>query len=157
MNYEAFQVEIKDYIATVTFDRPEKSNALHLKAWEEMKHIFDTMSDDPTVRVIILAGSGKNFCAGIDLSLLMDLTRYTDISCEGRKREEIRKSIQFLQDSINAIEHCRKPVIAAIHRACIGGAVDIVSACDMRYCSDDAYFCIKEVDMGLVADIGTLQ
>ena len=102
-------------------------------------------------------GEGKNFCAGIDLSLLMDVSQYDNIQCEGRKRETVRKFILQLQDCITAIEKCRKPVIAAIHRACIGGGVDIISACDMRYCTEDAYFSIKEVDMGLVADIGTLQ
>jgi len=122
-----------------------------------MQKIFETLNDDPDVRVIILKGEGKHFCAGIDLSLLMSLQQNLQMDCEGRKREKLRLFIKKLQDSITAIERCRKPVLAAIHKGCIGGGVDIVSACDMRYCTDDAYFTIKEIDLGMVADIGTLQ
>ena len=122
-----------------------------------MKAVFEHLDEQPEVRVIILSGEGKNFCAGIDLALLMELDPNESIECEGRKREEFRKFVYHLQDCITAIERCRKPVLAAIHGACIGGGVDIVTACDMRYVSADAYLSIKEVDMGLVADIGTLQ
>lgn len=153
----SFLVEIKDHIATVSFNRPEKANALHEAAWEEMPRIFQELHDNEEVRVIILAGEGRNFCAGIDLSLLMGLQRFNEIGCEGRKREKLRGFIFKLQAAITAIEECRKPVLAAVHGACIGGGVDIVSACDMRYCTEDAYFSIKEIDLGLVADIGTLQ
>lgn len=156
MNYESFKVEIENHIATVSFNRPEKSNSLHAEAWWEMKRIFEEMNDNPEVRVVILAGEGKHFCAGIDLSMLMSIMQF-DTDCEARKREKIRRTILDLQDSITSIEKCRKPVLAAIHKACIGGGVDIATACDMRYCTDDAYFSIKEVDLGLVADIGTLQ
>lgn len=156
MIYKSFKVGIENKIATVSFNRPEKSNALDVEAWNEMKAIFEAMHYNPEVRVIILTGEGKNFCAGIDLSVLMDIQQF-DNGCPARSREKLRKFILHLQDCITAIEHCRKPVLAAIHQACIGGAVDIVSACDMRYCTDDAYFSIREVDLGLVADIGTLQ
>ncbi len=157
MTYTSFLVNIEDNIASVAINRPEKANSLHMEAWEEMKHIFESLHENPEVRVIVLTGEGKNFCAGIDLMTLMNLQRYNDISCEGRKREMLRKFIFKLQDCITAIEKCRKPVLAAIHGACVGGAVDIVSACDMRYCVEKSYFSIKEIDLGLVADIGTLQ
>lgn len=157
MILNSFSLEIINHVAHLNLNRPQKSNSLHLEAWHEMKAAFEYLSELPEARVIILGGEGKNFCAGIDLTLLMDLNRHDDIECEGRKREQVRKFIYELQDCITAIEKCRKPVIAAIHKACIGGGVDIVSACDMRYCTDDAYFTIKEVDMGLVADIGTMQ
>lgn len=157
MSYKSFKVTIQDKIATVAINRPEKANSLHGPAWEEMRDIFRSLHSNPEARVIVLKGEGKNFCAGIDLSTLMDLQHYAAIKCEGRKREKIREFIFKLQECISAIEECRKPVIAAIHRACVGGAVDIISACDMRYCTHDAYFSIKEIDLGLVADIGTLQ
>lgn len=157
MSYTSFKVTIENHIAQVAFNRPEKANSLHLPAWEEMQAIFESLHENPEVRVVVLSGEGKNFCAGIDLETLMGLQQFNEIGCEGRKREALRKFIFKLQDSISAIEACRKPVLAAIHRACIGGAVDIVSACDMRYCTDDSYFSIKEIDLGLVADIGTLQ
>lgn len=156
-NYETFKVTIEKHVAHVAFNRPHKSNSLNAKAWEEMKHIFETIDDDPEVRAVVLQGEGKNFCAGIDLALLMNIQQYNQVNCEGRKRELVRKFMKHLQDCITAIEKCRKPVLAAIHRACIGGALDVVSACDMRYCTEDAYFSIREIDLGLVADIGTLQ
>lgn len=122
-----------------------------------MKTHFEALSQDPEVRVIVLSGEGKHWCAGIDLELLMSLAELGSISCEGRKREQVRIFIRELQDCINAIERCRKPVLAAIHGGCIGGGVDIATACDMRYSTADAYFSVKEIDLGLVADIGTLQ
>jgi enoyl-CoA hydratase len=157
MTYSAFLVRTDQHIATVSFNRPTKANSLPESAWEEMHQIFDRLHEDPEVRVIILTGEGKNFCAGIDLETLMGLQRFEEISCEGRKREKLRHFIFKLQAAITAIEDCRKPVLAAIHGACLGGGVDIVAACDMRYCTEDAYFAIKEIDLGLVADIGTLQ
>ena len=157
MNYNFFKVTIQDHIAQVAFNRPEKANSLHMPMWEEMQQVFEDMHDDSNVRVIILKGEGKNFCAGIDLATLMDIQKFSSISCEGRKREALRKFIFKLQDTITSIEKCRKPVLAAIHKACVGGAVDIITACDMRYCTEDAYFAIKEIDLGLVADIGTMQ
>jgi len=157
MQLDSFSLDIKDHIAHLAFNRPHKSNSLHKEAWVEMKAVFEHLDDHQDVRVIILSGEGKHFCAGIDLAMLMDLNQHDAIECEGRKREEIRKVIYHLQDCISAIEKCRKPVLAAIHGACVGGGVDIITACDMRYATADAYMCIKEVDMGLVADIGTLQ
>lgn len=156
-SYQNFKVSVENHMAHLAFNRPEKANALIMEGWEEMKQAFEDLHDNPDVRVIVLSGEGKHFCAGIDLQLLMDMQRFQGMNCEGRKREALRKFILKLQSCINAIEACRKPVLAAIHRGCIGGAVDIVSACDMRYCTQDAYFTIKEVDMGLVADLGTLQ
>ena len=122
-----------------------------------MQTIFETLSLDDDVRVVILSGEGKHFCAGIDLELLMSIGKFQDIACSGKRSEKVRQLIISLQQSISAIEKCSKPVLAAIHNGCIGGGVDIATACDMRYCTEDAYFTIKEIDLGMVADIGTLQ
>ncbi len=154
--YQNFKVEIEDGVAHVAFNRPEKRNALDMSAWVEMKSLFETLHKASEVRVIVLSGEGKHFCAGIDLSLLMGMN-FADVKCEGRRREKLREFIITLQEPITAIEKCRKPVLAAVHNGCIGAGVDIVSACDMRYATKDAYFTVKEVDMGLVADLGTLQ
>ncbi|MCB0845692.1 MAG: crotonase/enoyl-CoA hydratase family protein [Bacteroidetes bacterium] len=157
MNYQTFALTIENHIAQVVFNRPDKANALNQQAWDEMKAIFEELDKNEEVRVIVLSGEGKHFCAGIDLALLMDVSRVQGIKCEGRKREKIRDMVFGLQAPINAIEKCRKPVLTAIHGGCIGGAIDIISACDMRYSVDDAYFTVKEIDMGMVADLGTLQ
>ena len=154
---ETLKLSIENHIATVTINRPEKVNALNQIAWEEIETVFNDLDLNPEVRVIIIeGGESKHFCAGIDLSLLMTATQ-NDIPCEGRKREQLRKNVFKLQAPINAIENCSKPVLAAIHGGCIGGGIDLVCACDMRYCTEGAYFTIKEIDMGMVADLGTLQ
>lgn len=155
--YQHFQLSIESHIARVTFNRPEKANALHLAAWEEMKAIFERLDEDESVRVIILSGNGKHFCAGIDLELLMSIQQFQQIECEGRKREALQRFILKLQSTVNALEACRKPVLAAVHGACVGGGLDILAACDLRYCSADAYFSLKEIDLGMVADLGSLQ
>jgi len=157
MDPKDFLLSINQHVATVTINRPEKANAMHMPAWQEMEKIFQHLDANDDVRCIILNGQGKHFCSGIDLELLMSVQKMKEIDCNGREREAIRILIGELQDTINAIERCRKPVIAAIHNGCIGGAVDIISACDIRYCTENAYFSIKEIDMGMVADLGTLQ
>ncbi|MFK7770900.1 MAG: crotonase/enoyl-CoA hydratase family protein [Saprospiraceae bacterium] len=157
MDLKYLKVTIENHVAQVSFNRPEKANSLHMPAWYEMKSVFEELDENSEVRSIVLTGEGKHFCAGIDLETLMDMQKYNSISCPGRRSEKLRRFILKFQDTITAIEKCRKPVLAAIQNACVGGGVDIISACDMRYCTDAAYFAIKEVDLGLVADIGTLQ
>lgn len=157
MSYQTLTVHIADHIATVSFNRPEKVNALNKLAWQELRTAFEELDTNPDARVVILQGEGKHFCAGIDLELLMAIRQETADDCEGRVREKIRAFVKLLQAPINAIEQCSKPVLAAIHGGCIGGGLDIVAACDMRYSTEDAYFTIKEIDMGMVADLGSLQ
>lgn len=157
MELTRFKLSIEEGIASVVFNRPDKANALDKKGWEELQSIFEHIDANEDVRVAVLQGEGKHFCAGIDLSLLMSIRQETMDACEGRMREKLRQMVLRLQAPINTIQHCRKPVLAAIHNGCIGGGVDIVSACDMRYATEDAYFTIKEIDMGMVADLGTLQ
>ncbi|AFK03140.1 Enoyl-CoA hydratase/isomerase [Emticicia oligotrophica DSM 17448] len=154
---QTLQLIIENNIARVTINRPEKANALNQTAWDEIKGVFESLDENPEVRVIVLdGGESKHFCAGIDLSLLMSVSQ-TNIACDARRRERVRKDVLRLQAPIDAIENCSKPVLAAIHGGCIGGGIDLICACDMRYCTDDAYFTIKEIDMGMVADLGTLQ
>ena len=157
MNYSCFKIAIQEKIAHVSINRPEKANALHQQAWIEMKSIFESLSIDKEVRVIILSGEGRLFCAGIDLALLMSVKEFEKITSVGNRSELLYSMVKELQHSVSSIELCTKPVLAAIHSGCIGGGVDIIAACDLRYCSEDAYFTIKEIDMGMVADLGTLQ
>ncbi|MFB0907946.1 MAG: enoyl-CoA hydratase-related protein, partial [Spirosomataceae bacterium] len=145
---QTLQLNIQNYIAHVKINRPEKANALDQTAWNEIEILFTELDENDDVRVVVIeGGESKHFCAGIDLSLLMSVSQ-NNITCEARRREKIRKDVLKLQAPINAIENCSKPVLAAIHGGCIGGGIDLVVACDMRYCTDDAYFTIKEIDMG---------
>lgn len=157
MSYEHFTYKVENKVAQVAINRPDKVNSLNETSWKELKAIFERISNEPQARVAVLSGEGKLFCAGIDLQMLMSVKKVEEIECAGKRSEQILSFIKHLQGCINAIEKCSKPVIAAIHNGCIGGGVDIIAACDMRYCTDDAYFTIKEIDMGMVADLGTLQ
>lgn len=154
--YSAFKVELTNHIAHVQINRPEKLNAMNAAFWEEILSIFQWIDETDAVRVVVLSGAGAHFSAGIDLALLASLASQLEKDV-GRSARSLRRTILRLQSSINAVDHCRKPVLAAIQGYCIGGAIDLVSACDMRYCSTDAQFSIKEIDMGMAADIGTLQ
>ena len=157
MNYSNFLVTVSDKIARVSINRPQKANALNLPAWEELKAVMEEMADRKDVRVIILSGEGRLFCAGIDLELLMSVQQFESMPTPTARKESIYAMVVKLQDCVSAIERCSKPVMAAVHNGCIGGGVDIIAACDLRYCTEDAYFTIKEIDMGMVADLGTLQ
>ncbi|TAE00079.1 MAG: crotonase/enoyl-CoA hydratase family protein [Bacteroidetes bacterium] len=157
MENTRFLVKTEQHIAHVSINRADKANAFDLQTWADMKQIFQDLDNNPEVRVIVLSAEGKHFCSGIDLTVLMSLQQQLTSTCNGRKAEQLRKFILDLQATVNAIEDCKKPVLAAIHGGCIGGGVDIILACDMRYCSEDAFFCVKEIEMGMVADLGTLQ
>jgi enoyl-CoA hydratase len=109
------------------------------------------------VRVAILSGTGRQFCAGIDLAMLAGIAPRIARRDAARSREALRRIILDLQDCLSSVERCRKPVLAAIHGACIGGAIDLVTCCDMRYASIDARFSVREIDIGMAADVGTLQ
>lgn len=157
MSYESFSLTVESKIAHLRLNRPEKANSLHEQAFRELAAAFRELDRREEVRVIILSGEGKHFCAGIDLSLLLGLNQHIAEDCEGRKREKLRDLVLSLQEPMNAAEACRKPVIAAIHGGCIGAGLDLVAACDLRYCVAESYFTIKEIDMGMVADLGVLQ
>jgi len=154
--YTAFKVELTDNIAHVQINRPEKINAMNAAFWSEIVDIFQWIDDTDAVRAVVISGAGKHFSAGIDLMMLASLAGQMGKDV-GRNARLLRKTIQRLQASFNAVDNCRKPVLAAVQGYCIGGAIDLISACDMRYCSRDAQFSIKEIDMGMAADVGTLQ
>nr|WP_245355036.1 MULTISPECIES: crotonase/enoyl-CoA hydratase family protein [unclassified Pseudomonas] len=154
--YSAFKVELTDSIAHVQINRPEKVNAMNAAFWEEIIDIFRWIDDTDAVRAVVISGAGKHFSAGIDLMMLASLAGQMGKDV-GRNARFLRKTIQRLQASFTAVDTCRKPVLAAVQGYCIGGAIDLISACDMRYCSSDAQFSIKEIDMGMAADVGTLQ
>ncbi|WP_221390707.1 crotonase/enoyl-CoA hydratase family protein [Dyadobacter sp. NIV53] len=153
---ETLLFTIEKNIAHVKFNRPEKANAINDLGWKEIRSVFEEIDSNEEIRVVVLSGEGKHFCSGIDLTLLFSVTNSEERD-EARKRENLRKLILNLQASVSSVENCSKPVLAAISGGCIGAGVDLISACDMRYASEDAFFTIKEIDMGMVADLGTLQ
>lgn len=155
--FTTLAVELADGIADIRLNRPDKSNAMNDAMWQEIRGAFEWADATPEVRVAILSGAGRNFCAGIDLALLAGIQQRIAHPDSARSREALRRLILDLQDCLSSLERCRKPVIAAIHGACVGGALDLVTCCDMRYASADAIFSIREIDVGMVADVGTLQ
>ena len=123
--------------------------------WDELQICFGWLDEEPSVRVVILAGNGKHFCAGLDLGVVGNLGGAS--SEPSRRAESQRRTILRMQGNLTAIEKCRVPVLAAIHNTCIGGGVDMTCCADMRYATEDAYFSIREIDIGMTADVGTLQ
>ena len=156
-SFTTLRLAVEGHVATVHLNRPDKANAMNLAMWHELRQAFDWIDTQPEVRVAVLRGEGKQFCAGIDLEMMMGLGQQIQDDCDGRTRENLRRVILDLQDCLSSLERCRKPVLAAIHGACVGGGIDLVCCADMRYCSSDATFSIKEIDLGMTADVGTLQ
>ncbi|MES2092089.1 MAG: crotonase/enoyl-CoA hydratase family protein [Pseudomonadota bacterium] len=157
MEFETVSVTLDQHIATVRLNRPEKANAMNAAMWNDIRKAFNWIDETAEARVAVIEGEGKHFTSGIDLQMMMGLLPSIKNECDGRTRENLRRVILDLQDTLSSIERCRKPVLAAIHGGCVGGGVDLISCTDMRYCSADAYFTIKEIDIGMVADVGTLQ
>lgn len=157
MTYQRFLVTIDEHIAHVRINRPEKANALDAIGWEELKQIFEKLDQSEETRVIVLSGEGKRFCAGADQAFLMQSVLANQDDSTGHAGEKLHQTILDMQAQVSAAEQCRKPVLAAIHGACVGGAVDIITACDACYATEDAFFSIAEIDLGIVADLGTLQ
>lgn len=156
--FSTLSLSVENAVAQVSLNRPDKANSMNAAMWQELEQCFDWLDAEPTVRVVVLAGEGRHFCSGIDLAMFAELAQQTgDIADPARQSEQLRQKILALQANLTAIEKCRKPVLAAIHHTCIGGGVDLVSCCDMRYCTEDAYFSIKEIDLAMTADVGTLQ
>ena len=157
MQFETLATSVNDGIARVELNRPDKANAMGTQLWQDIRSAFEWIDATPQVRVAIVSGRGKHFTAGIDLEMLAGVSAEVVDGCQGRMREKLRRTILDLQDTLTCIERCRKPVLAAIHGACIGAGIDLITCCDMRYCSADAYFSVKEIDVGMTADVGTLQ
>ncbi len=153
-----YLVEKKPPVAWVFLNRPEKKNAMHPPAWKEIVPIFDDLDLDEEIRAVIIAGKGTCFTAGIDLmGMGPELPELMDAGQKGGVKASLLRKILALQDAMSCIEWCRKPVIAAIHGHCIGAGLDMASACDIRLCSEDAVFSLKEAAVGMVADVGVLQ
>lgn len=156
MDYTSFTLNIADHIATITLSNPQKANALGEDFWTEFAQVFEHLNQDPDVRVVVVASSGKHFTSGIDLGYLQSCMPPEDAD-PARAMDKLRRHVKFLQVSFEAIDKCRMPVLAAVQGGCFGAGVDLVSACDIRYVSADAFFIIQEINIGMVADLGTMQ
>lgn len=149
-----FIVEKDGYVTWLIFNRPEKRNTMTFEVFEGLIEVFKELDASPGVRVVVMKAEGKTFCAGLDLA---EAGRMFSPNPGVDTREENRRKLMMMQESMGIIEKCRKPVIAAVHSHCIGGGVDMISACDIRIASEDAVFAVRETKMALVADLGTLQ
>ncbi|XP_018516029.1 delta(3,5)-Delta(2,4)-dienoyl-CoA isomerase, mitochondrial [Lates calcarifer] len=144
-------------ITHVELHRPEKLNAMNKAFWSEMVDCFNEIAGDPDCRVVVVSGAGKIFTAGIDLMDMASDVLQPQGDDTARISWNLRQKITKYQETFSVIEKCPKPVVVAVHGACIGGGVDLITACDIRLCTQDTWFQVKEVDIGLAADVGTLQ
>lgn len=155
--FVCLKVALADSIARIELNRPDKANALDGTLWREIGEAFRWADDTPEVRVAVLCGAGRHFCAGIDFELMGAVLGEVGELNPGRREERLRRIILDLQATFTALEACRKPVLAAVQGLCIGGGLDLIAACDMRYATADAAFSMKEADLAIVADVGSLH
>ena len=161
MNYESFKYTSEEGVGHLILDKGEDLNKMTMNFWYELPRILDEIDKDASLRVLILSSTGKHFCAGMDLknfgSLGNDAEKKTNVPDKARIGESLYRVAKELQDMLSKLEKLRIPVLAGIQGGCIGGGLDLVTAADMRFASKDAFFCIQEVNIGMAADIGTLQ
>ena len=154
--YESVTVETKDQVAQVTLIGPGKGNAMGPAFWSELPDVFEALDADRDVRAIVITGSGNNFSYGLDVPAMGGTFTPLMEGALARPRTEFHTELLRMQKAINAVADCRTPTIASIHGWCIGGAVDLISAVDIRYASADAKFSVREVKLAIVADMGSL-
>lgn len=153
-----FDVTESDRIAHIVLNRPDELNTMTPEFWRELPKIVDDISDRGSSRVIVVSSTGKHFSAGMDVSVFTDGSLEDEDDVElGRARAAFRYQVLHLQDTFTAFERARMPVLAAVQGGVVGGAVDMVTAADCRYATEDAWFCIEEINIGMTADVGTLQ
>ncbi len=155
---DVITIEKTGHIATVWLDRPEKHNAMNNPVIADLGRAMHVLGADGDVRAVVVAGRGKSFCVGLDLSALMNISAFLsgDGSPASKTLDQLKITTSF-QQAITAVADCPVPVIAAIHSNCIGAGVDLATACDIRLAAKDAVFSVRETKMGLAADVGTLQ
>jgi enoyl-CoA hydratase len=158
MEFVFYQVDKKPPVAWIYLNRPEKKNAMNPPAWSELIPIMEEIDEDDQIRTAIIAGKGTTFSGGIDLiGMIPEMPELMDKEQKGGVKLKLLRKILRMQEGLSCIERCRKPVIAAVHGACIGAGLDLITACDIRLCSQDATFSLREAAVGFVADMGVLQ
>lgn len=156
MSYRCFDVTVADHVAHVVLNRPDELNTMVPEFWNDLPRIVSDLSDEGTTRAVVISSTGKHFSAGMDLSVFTGSGLMSDAEA-GRRNATFSLLVRKLQESFTALERTRMPVLAAVQGGCIGGAVDMVCAADMRYATQDAFFVIQETNIGMTADVGTLQ
>lgn len=158
MAYTTLRLDWIDSIAHLVFTRGDKANAMNLIFWDEFPQAIAEVNAHKSARALVIRGEGRHFTAGIDIEALARLGKVVSgDGCPARAREEVLHFVEHAQAAFNAVERLRIPVIAAVQGACVGAGVDLLGACDIRLCAADARFCIKEADLAVVPDVGTLQ
>lgn len=157
MAYKSFALSINNHIAHMQFNRADSCNALNRDFWLEFPAALESLDASGDIRVLVISAEGKHFSAGMDLEIFTQPDPKMFNGEPGRRAEAMRRLVQQLQACFTQLEDCRFPVICAIQGGCIGGALDLVCAADLRYCTADSYFTIKETELGMTADLGTLQ
>jgi len=155
MSYRCFDVDIADRVAHIRLSRPDELNTMTPEFWRELPEIVTAISDEASARVLVISSTGNHFSAGMDLSVFAALGARGGEP--GRAHARTRSHVRVLQWTFTALEKARVPVLAAVQGGAIGGAVDLVTACDLRYASADAFFCVQEINLAMTADVGTLQ
>jgi enoyl-CoA hydratase len=160
MTYRCFNVEIANAVAHVQLKRGAEMNTMVPEFWRELPEIIRDIDANAKARVIVVSSTGKHFSAGMDLSVFtggQSAGTQAAASKEerGRTRANLRISVLEIQETFNIIEKIRMPVLIALQGGCVGGAVDFASACDCRYATEDAFFVVQEINIGMTADVGT--
>jgi enoyl-CoA hydratase len=160
MAYRCFNVEIADGIAHIQLKRGDELNTMVPEFWRELPEIVKDIDAGAKARVIVISSTGKHFSGGMDLSVFTSgnsagTSAAASKDERGRTRANLRLSILDIQETFNVLERARMPVLMAIQGGCVGGAVDFASACDCRYATEDAFFVIQEINIGMTADVGT--
>lgn len=156
MELETLSLAVVDGIARVTMTRGQTLNTMTEAFWTEIVRVFEAIEADPAVRAVLLTSTGKHFTAGLDLAWAGG--SLGDGAGEvSRQRLALRRKVKEMQRSFTVVDQCKAPVIAVVQGGCIGGGVDLVTACDIRIGTADCFFSIQEINIGIVADVGTLQ
>ncbi|MEV6059936.1 crotonase/enoyl-CoA hydratase family protein [Nocardia asteroides] len=156
--WNAFSVEVSDKIAQVSLIGPGKGNAMGPAFWTELPEIFRNLDADSAVRAVVLTGSGRHFSFGLDLGAAAGI--FTPVLADrafAAPRTNLLHEIRAMQNAINAVAECTKPVIAAVSGWCVGGGLDLIAAADIRLASAEATFSLREAKVAIVADLGSLQ
>ena len=158
--YSCFELSTDKGIASLVLSRPEELNTMSRDFWVELSEVLNDINRNSDVRVVVMSSTGKHFCAGMDLSAFSNgVENIPDDKKPDHARigEALYRVAKELQEYISTLEKIRVPVISAIQGGCVGGALDLITACDIRYATNDAFFCIQEINIGMAADVGTLQ